>query len=156
MELLGKHNQNESGNDPTGLRGHQRRFVQFNGGITSKQLDWLKEQLTESKNRNEKVIIIGHIPIHPSACDHLDLLWNYKEVLDLLWIFDGTVLAYIAGHDHDGGYFLDRKNIHHLTLQAVVECDPNTNSFATVHVYKDYILIEGVGRIGTYQIDCQL
>ncbi|CAF2543465.1 unnamed protein product [Rotaria sp. Silwood2] len=156
LELLRKHNQNESMNDPTSLRGHQRRFVQFNGGITSKQMDWLKEQLTEAKNRNEKVIVIGHIPIHPSACDHLDLLWNYKEVLDLLWIFDGTVLAYIAGHDHDGGYFRDRKNIHHLTLQAVVECDPNTNSFATAHVYKDCLLIEGVGRIGTYKIDCQL
>jgi len=156
MELLRKHNQNEILNDPAGLRGHQRRFVQFNGGIPSKQLDWLKEQLTESKNRNEKVIIIGHIPIHPSACDHLNLVWNYKEVLDLLWTFDGTVLAYIAGHDHDGGYFRDRKNIHHLTLQAIIECEPNTNSFATVHVYKEYILIEGVGRIGTYQIDCQL
>ncbi len=99
---------------------------------------------------------LGHVPIHPSACDSLDLLWNYKEVLDLLWIFDGTVLAYLAGHDHDGGYFRDRKNIHHLTLHAIVECEPNTNSFATVHVYKDSILIEGVGRIGTYQIDCQL
>jgi len=156
IELLRKHNQNEILNDPTGLRGHQRRFVEFNGGIPLKQLDWLKEQLTESKNRNEKVIIIGHIPIHPSACDHLDLVWNYKEVLDLLWIFDGTVLAYLAGHDHDGGYFRDRKNIHHITLPAIVECEPNTNSFATVHVYKDSILIEGVGRIGTYQIDCQL
>jgi manganese-dependent ADP-ribose/CDP-alcohol diphosphatase len=61
-ELLGKHNQNEDANDPTGLRGHQRRFVQFNGGITSKQLNWLKEQLTEAKNRNEKVIITGKLP----------------------------------------------------------------------------------------------
>jgi manganese-dependent ADP-ribose/CDP-alcohol diphosphatase len=61
MELLGKHNSNESPNDPTGLRGHQRRFVQFNGGITSKQLAWLNEQLNESKNRNEKVIIIGNL-----------------------------------------------------------------------------------------------
>ncbi|CAF1419727.1 unnamed protein product [Adineta steineri] len=156
MELLCKHNQNEDSNDPTGLRGHQRRFVQFNGGISPKQFNWLKEQLTDAKNQNIKVIITGHIPIHPSACDALDLLWNYKEVLDLLWTFEGTVLAYIAGHDHDGGYFRDRKNIHHLTLHAIVECEPNTNSFATVHVYKNSILIVGVGRIGTYQIDCQL
>ena len=61
IELLAKHNSNENGNDPTGLRGHQRRFVQFNGGITPKQLDWLKEQLTEAKNRNEKVIVIGNL-----------------------------------------------------------------------------------------------
>jgi manganese-dependent ADP-ribose/CDP-alcohol diphosphatase len=64
MELLRKHNQNESGNDPTGLRGHQRRFVQFNGGLTPKQLNWLNEQLTEAKNRNEKVIIIGNLRSH--------------------------------------------------------------------------------------------
>lgn len=60
MELLRKHNQNESPNDPTGLRGHQRRYVQFNGGMTQKQMNWLKEQLTEAKNRNEKVLIIGN------------------------------------------------------------------------------------------------
>lgn len=59
MELLRKHNSNEILNDPTNLRGHQRRFVQFNGGITEKQLNWLNDQLTYSKNRNEKVIIIG-------------------------------------------------------------------------------------------------
>jgi manganese-dependent ADP-ribose/CDP-alcohol diphosphatase len=64
MELLRKHNQNESSNDPTGLRGHQRRFVQFNGGITSKQLHWLEEQLTNAKNRNEKVIIIGNFKLY--------------------------------------------------------------------------------------------
>jgi manganese-dependent ADP-ribose/CDP-alcohol diphosphatase len=81
-------------------------------------------------------------------------LWNYKELLDLLWTFDGTVLAYIAGHDHNGGYFRDRKNIHHITFQAVIECDLNTNSFATARVYTDGIVIEGVGRIPTYQIDC--
>jgi manganese-dependent ADP-ribose/CDP-alcohol diphosphatase len=63
MELLGKHNQNESLNDPTGLRGHQRRFVQFNGGITSTQLNWLQEQLNQSKNRNEKVILTGRVLI---------------------------------------------------------------------------------------------
>ena len=59
IELLRKHNQNEILNDPTGLRGHQRRFVLFGGGLTSKQLDWLREQLTKAKTCNEKVIIVG-------------------------------------------------------------------------------------------------
>ena len=59
IELLRKYNQNESLNDPTGLRGHQRRFVQFNGGITEKQMDWIREQLTKAKTDNVKVILIG-------------------------------------------------------------------------------------------------
>lgn len=80
-------------------------------------------------------------------------MWNYKELLDLLWTFDGTVIAYLAGHDHPGGYFRDRKNIHHLTVHAVIESDTNTNSFATVHVYKNFLLIEGVGLVESYKID---
>ncbi|CAF5112529.1 unnamed protein product, partial [Rotaria sp. Silwood1] len=62
-----------------------------------------------------------------------------------------TVVAYIAGHDHACGYYCDHKNIHHLTLPAIVESEPNTNAFVTVHVYREYLLIEGVGNIGTYR-----
>ncbi|CAF0875521.1 unnamed protein product [Rotaria sordida] len=153
MNLLRKYNQNENINDPTGLDGYQQRFIQLNGGLTQKQLIWLKEQLLQAKHLHEKVIIVGHIPIHPKACDELALLWNYEDVLDILWTFDNNILAYIAGHSHEGAYFYDEKNIHHLTFQAIVECEPDTNAFATVHVYKEYLIIEGVGRIGTYRID---
>jgi manganese-dependent ADP-ribose/CDP-alcohol diphosphatase len=81
MELLGKHNQNENSNDPTGLRGHQRRFVQFNGGITPKQLDWLKLQLTEAKDGNEKVIVIGNSKcIFTKTVFHSDFFfWRGKD-----------------------------------------------------------------------------
>jgi len=34
-----------------------------------------------------------------------------------------------------------------------VECQPDTNAFATVHVYQEYVSIEGVGRIENYQIE---
>jgi manganese-dependent ADP-ribose/CDP-alcohol diphosphatase len=74
--------------------------------------------------------------------------------LHLLWSYgDRLVLAYIAGHSHGGGYFLDENNIHHLTLHAIIESEPHTNAFATVHVYDKHLLIEGYGRIGTYRID---
>jgi hypothetical protein len=46
-------------NDVTGLDGYQQRFIQLNGGLTQKQLGWLKEQLTKAKNLHEKVIILG-------------------------------------------------------------------------------------------------
>ncbi len=95
----------------------------------------------------------GHIPIHPQAGDELALLWNYEDVLDVLWIYNDVVLAYFAGHVHEGGYICDEKNIHHITFQAIVECQSDTNSFATIHVYEEYISIEGVGRIENYQIE---
>ena len=59
VDLLKKHNPNEDLNDPRGLRGHQRRFVKFNGGITPKQITWLQEQLTSASVHDEKVMIIG-------------------------------------------------------------------------------------------------
>lgn len=95
----------------------------------------------------------GHVPIHPKASDEFALLWNYKEVLETLWSFESLVIGYIAGHSHEGAYFLDEKNIHHLTLHAVVESDPDTNAFATGHVYDDFLLIEGYGRIKNYRFD---
>lgn len=59
MELLRKYNKNESPNDPTGLRGHQRRFVQFNGGVSDKQLEWIKQELNRAKTEDTKIILIG-------------------------------------------------------------------------------------------------
>jgi len=60
LNLLRKYNQNENINDPTGLDGYQQRFIQLNGGVKQKQLDWLKDELIKSKNLHENVIIIGN------------------------------------------------------------------------------------------------
>lgn len=60
LKFLRKYNQNENVNDPTGLDGYQQRFIQLNGGLTHKQLDWLTEQLIQAKNNHENVIIIGN------------------------------------------------------------------------------------------------
>jgi manganese-dependent ADP-ribose/CDP-alcohol diphosphatase len=50
-----------------------------------------------------------------------------------------------------GGYFRDKSNIHHLTVPAIIETPPNTNSFATIKVFDNKISIEGVGLIGFYE-----
>jgi len=60
LNLLRTYNQNENVNDPTGLDGYQQRFIQLNGGVTQKQLDWLKNELIKSKNLHENVIIMGN------------------------------------------------------------------------------------------------
>lgn len=59
ISLLKIYNKNDNPNDPTGLDGYQQRFIRLNGGLTEKQLLWLKEQLIQAKNLNEKVIIVG-------------------------------------------------------------------------------------------------
>ncbi|CAF1650839.1 unnamed protein product, partial [Adineta ricciae] len=153
MSTLRKYNQNDNVNDRTGLDGYQQRFIQLNGGLTQKQLTWLRDQLLHARNHHDKVLIFGHIPVHPIAADEIALLWNYENVLDLLWEFDDVVLAYLAGHCHEGGYYYDEKRIHHITLQAIVECEPDINAFATVHVYNQHLVIEGIGRINTYRIE---
>ena len=59
LDLLKKNNPNENLNDPTGLVGFEQRFIRLNGGVTSRQLIWLRKQLQAAKDRNEKVIVVG-------------------------------------------------------------------------------------------------
>jgi manganese-dependent ADP-ribose/CDP-alcohol diphosphatase len=59
LNIFRQNNPNEKVNEWEGLEGFQRRFTQLNGALTTKQLDWLKEQLIKSRNLNENVIIIG-------------------------------------------------------------------------------------------------
>jgi hypothetical protein len=92
------------------------------------------------------------LPIHAQAGEPMCLAWNSKQVLELIHSFDRTVIAYFAGHDHVGGYFRDKLNIHHITFAAILETEPNTNAYATVKVYANKVSVEGVGVIGYYEI----
>ena len=96
VELLSKHNQNQDLNDPRGLRGHQRRFVKFNGGITPTQFTWLHEQLTSAKAHNEKVMIIGEAqkfartPPVTNTLFRFQVTYRFIRVRAILSIFCGT------------------------------------------------------------------
>ena len=59
-----------------------------------------------------------------------------------MWSYEKTVIAYFAGHFHDGGYFKDEHNIHHLTFRAILETEPTCNSFAIVKVFANHISIK--------------
>lgn len=59
-----------------------------------------------------------------------------QEVLDAMHTDGGGhVLAYIAGHAHQGGYNTDAAGIHHRTLEAPLEIPPGSFAFGTVDVY---------------------
>ena len=87
-------------NNPEGHEGPARRFVQFGGGISADQLDWLKQQLADAKTADQHVIVCGHLPLHPDTCIGTCLLWNYEEVLQAIWDA-GNVVTTITGHAHN-------------------------------------------------------
>lgn len=57
-------------------------------------------------------------------------------------------MCFMAGHDHDGGYYQDKDTgVHHLTLEGVIETPPYSNAFGTVSVYEDRMVLKGSGRV---------
>ncbi len=113
--------------------------INWNGGISAKQLGWLKSQLDESVLKNEKVFILCHFPIFPASDYNL---LNYKDVLRTIASYK-NIVACFSGHNHAGGYGNFRQ-IHFVTMKGMIE-GPITGSFARIDVYWNKIWIVGSG-----------
>jgi manganese-dependent ADP-ribose/CDP-alcohol diphosphatase len=114
--------------------------VEWNGGFTSKQIGWLKGELDDAVTTGEKVVIICHFPVAP---DNVHNLLNYKEVLPVLANYR-NIIAWFNGHNHAGNYsYLNM--IHFVTFKGMVETESD-NSFASVTVFKNKLVIKGYGR----------
>ena len=50
-----------------GLTGLQKRFVPMAGGVGKEQLQWLASEVAMAKARNERVVVLTHVPLHPGA-----------------------------------------------------------------------------------------
>ncbi|XP_006246666.1 manganese-dependent ADP-ribose/CDP-alcohol diphosphatase isoform X2 [Rattus norvegicus] len=76
MKILREHNPNVELNSPQGLSEPQ--YVQFNGGFSQEQLNWLNEVLTFSDANQEKVVIaIFPFTQRPlTACAWLGTTWT--------------------------------------------------------------------------------
>ncbi|NMD02659.1 MAG: phosphatase [Bacteroidales bacterium] len=114
--------------------------IEWNGGISVRQFQWLMIQLDKAAADNEKVIIFCHFPVYP---ENIHNLLNYKEVLSVLNNYS-NIVAWFNGHNHAGNYG-NTNMIHFLTMKGMVETE-NTNSFALVEVYSNRIWIKGYGR----------
>ncbi|MFN8241593.1 MAG: metallophosphoesterase [Bacteroidales bacterium] len=121
-------------------REGEKNAMEWNGGISDKQLKWFESQLTDAVKSGEKVLVICHFPVFPD--DQHNLL-NYREVLDLLSNHE-NVIAWINGHNHAGNYG-NFKNIHFVTLKGMVET-PDQTSYAIIEVYENKLWIKGGGR----------
>jgi manganese-dependent ADP-ribose/CDP-alcohol diphosphatase len=108
VAFINERNPNEIKDDPTGLKGLDRRFVQFNGAFGKTQLAWLDAQLTEADEAcvyslslpscalvltcraaltfrsGQLAFIACHVPFMPGACDPIALVWNFQDALDVL------------------------------------------------------------------------
>ncbi|XP_037610390.1 manganese-dependent ADP-ribose/CDP-alcohol diphosphatase [Sebastes umbrosus] len=147
MDLIKQYNNNEDLNCPPVSEGLQQRFTMFNGGFSKDQLDWLDSVLTSADEKRERVTIVSHLPVHPRSTDAMCLAWNFDELLAIIRSHS-SVVCFMAGHDHDGGYYQDKDTgVHHLTLEGVIETPPDSNAFGTVSVYEDRMVLKGNGRI---------
>lgn len=114
--------------------------MEWNGGMSQKQIEWLDNQLNESSAENEKAFIVCHFPVVPENAHNL---LNYKEVLKTLQKYH-NVIAWINGHNHAGNY--GNFNLtHFVTFKGMVETE-DQNSYAMIDVYKNKIWIRGSGR----------
>lgn len=112
----------------------------WNGGVSEEQLTWLRGVLDKATQRQEKVIVLSHMPLAP---ENEHNVWNDEAVVNELE-GAGNVVAYFNGHNHAGNYAF-KNGIHYLNMQGMVDT-PDTNAYSIVRVYKDRIEVDGFGR----------
>ena len=149
-KIMKEKNSNANWNSPMGL--NEPHYVKFNGGLSIEQLQWLDDELTISDDLGQRVIILSHVPFHPRSTIPFCIVWNYQEVLDILWKHS-CVKACLCGHTHGAGSFKDQNGIQHFVFPAVLECAKNDNAFATVNAYERRLEIFGYGTIQSCVIE---
>mmetsp|Transcript_19824 Transcript_19824/g.59886 ORF Transcript_19824/g.59886 Transcript_19824/m.59886 type:complete len:388 (-) Transcript_19824:329-1492(-) len=152
-QILAENNPSEDKNDPSRMKGLQRRFVRFGGSVSQGQLQWLRAQLTAAAEAGQRVICFSHQPLHPDAVsgNSTTLCWNYDEVLEVLQGADNLVACF-AGHTHQDSWTTDR-GVHYRVLGAILETPPPHSCFGFVDVYDDHLDVLGVGTLATQRMD---
>jgi len=121
----------------------------WNGGIGTNQLQWLKKQLYNAQKKGENVIIFSHHPLYPEM--GLTAL-NDREILNLIGQYS-CVKAMFAGHHHAGA-FGQYQNIPSVTVEGMVE-RANENAYGIVEIYDDKIVLNGKGRMKSYEFQLE-
>lgn len=118
----------------------QTKLADYNGGLGSVQIEWLRGQLKAAASAGQRVVLACHYPLLP-----LDghSLWDAGAVLELVQEFKGCIAAWWNGHNHDGNY-CGAHGIHFLNFRGMV--DTQQNSYARVEIFADRIEVWGYGR----------
>jgi manganese-dependent ADP-ribose/CDP-alcohol diphosphatase len=123
----------------------QPKLQTYNGALTDRQLDWLRERLADVRRCGERAIVLCHLPTILPASNAYHLIWNHEQVAAILEQ-SGCVVAYLSGHDHAGGYAF-HAGIHHLTMPGLVEAPEGGNGYGILEVYPDRLVLTGVGTV---------
>eukprot|EP00238_Polyblepharides_amylifera_P015076 CAMPEP_0196583766 /NCGR_PEP_ID=MMETSP1081-20130531/44576_1 /TAXON_ID=36882 /ORGANISM="Pyramimonas amylifera, Strain CCMP720" /LENGTH=159 /DNA_ID=CAMNT_0041904743 /DNA_START=44 /DNA_END=520 /DNA_ORIENTATION=+ len=136
VSILSENNPNvmNGGNWFENVEGVERRFLPYNGKFSSAQLSWFRGVVEAAAERGERVFVACHQPCFAKATNTLNLPFNFQEALDIIHSRPGTVVAWMAGHDHDGGYAIDEIGIHHLVPAAPLECKEGEDAFGVVEI----------------------
>jgi hypothetical protein len=124
------------------------RFIVLDGndagyGIMSDaQLDWFRAELGKAQQAGEKVICFCHFPLLQAAAESHRM--NKPEPVLAALDAAPCVVAWVAGHDHNGGY-ARRKGVHHLTLRGLVEA-PGSTAYARFEIAPDSLKETGFGN----------
>ena len=154
-DIIDKHNHNIDGKISVDHKDFKKEWSvrredsYHNGALGDKQLDFLKRVLTENTSRN--IILFSHIPTLPGSSLHATdtLLLDYEDVLKVIRDHGkGRVVAFMAGHYHQGGYAFDPlSGTHHITIASPLETPPPHVSQAILELYDDCMLLPGSGLV---------
>ena len=113
----------------------------WNGGITSAQMEWLKQQLAAAEAGGERVIVACHHQVGARAARDSHMAWNHEDISKVLVASPAFVLG-LSGHDHLGGYASWESEIeggiggekgkrrkHFVTVEALLEAPSGSNAY---------------------------
>ncbi|KAK9845692.1 hypothetical protein WJX84_000667 [Apatococcus fuscideae] len=125
QQILREQNPNEEKNSPEGLKGTERRFVKFGGGLSNEQLAWMRHELAEAAGQGQRALVFCHLPIHPNSGPPASLMWNFQEAMSVIEE-SGCVAGVFSGHAHQDGFGKDGKGTQYRVLNGVIETPPGT------------------------------
>lgn len=125
-----------------GLKKDGRKNVlPWNGGLSSRQLIWLENQLKNAQKTKKNVLVFSHHPLFPET--GYEAL-NNREILSIIEKYP-NVKALVSGHHHTGNFAYYHK-IPSITLEGMVETSKE-NAYGVIALYPDKLVLTGWGRM---------
>lgn len=111
----------------------------WNGGISSEQLSWLRSVINEATNKNQRIVMFAHHQLFPENRENM----LKKELLLEVLENNQNIIAFMNGHNHHGDYGVF-ESVPCITFKGMVETV--VNAYAVAEITNDEINIYGYGR----------